>query len=158
MENGARCQACQRMHSASFIVTLSGNSYDSDALWIGKLSPLEFLAIEETKEGFSDESSNVTVIVPQSSAVTFQIGSHCHKRAQLYHRLAHFKASLILQISVCYFPHLIIFHCYHTIFCVEQKRIAFVKKRLPDDSDFALIVNTILDDNDWCSHVCCNPH
>lgn len=37
---------------------------------------------------------------------------------------------------------------------LEQKRIEFVEGRMPSTADAALIVNTLLDDNDWCSHVC----
>ena len=102
-ERGARCEACQRTHSASFVVTLSGGSYDSDALWNGNLLPLDFLSIQDSATR-AEESENPSESDPQfTSPVVFQVGSHCHKRAQLYHRLAHFKANLIMQIQVCFF-------------------------------------------------------
>ena len=43
---------------------------------------------------------------------------------------------------------------FHTGDTREQKRIEFVERRMPSTADAALIVNTLLDDNDWCSHVC----
>ena len=104
VEKGVRCEACNRAHNASFVVTLSGTPYDSEALWAGHMTPLELLAQlqdqagegeqEQTPPGASSEQEGAV------APVQFQVGSHCHKRAQLFHRLAHFKARLIVLIHV----------------------------------------------------------
>ena len=95
-EQGVRCEACKRSHTASFVVTLSGVPYDSEALWAGTLSPLEYLAIERPKNPESAEGDS------DDDQASFQLGSHCYKRANLFHQLAHFKADLIGLIHVCY--------------------------------------------------------
>ena len=102
-EGGVRCEACQRMHNASFIVTLTGPKYDSDSLWKGTMSPLDFLSLEELED--SKSVDNVNELNTKTPTEDYRIGSHCHKRAQLYHRLVHFKATLIMQIQVCYLVH-----------------------------------------------------
>ena len=73
-------------------MVLSGVPYDSEALWNGTLSPLEYLALEHPK---NQESAD------QDDRPLFQLGSHCHKRAALFHQLAHYKADLIGLIHVC---------------------------------------------------------
>ena len=90
-----RCEACKRNHTASFVVTLSGVPYDSEALWAGTLAPLEYLAVERprSQESTAEEDS--------SDHASFQLGSHCYKRANLFHQLAHYKAALIGLIHVC---------------------------------------------------------
>ena len=144
-EQGVRCEACKRNHTASFVVTLTGAPYDSEALWAGTLSPLEYLALERPKNPDSAEEDN-------GDQVSFQLGSHCHKRANLFHQLAHYKAALIGLIHVCAISSLS--HHLSSRRHSEQKRIEFVERRMPSPADAALIVNTLLDDNDWCSHVC----
>ncbi len=88
------------MHNASFVVTLTGIEYDSDALWNGELSPIQFLVRERADEKALNDTNPDSDSKP-TPTVDFRIGSHCHKRAQLYHRLAHFKANLLIQIYVC---------------------------------------------------------
>eukprot|EP01126_Amoeba_proteus_P027821 TRINITY_DN27540_c0_g1_i1.p1 TRINITY_DN27540_c0_g1~~TRINITY_DN27540_c0_g1_i1.p1 ORF type:complete len:132 (+),score=31.27 TRINITY_DN27540_c0_g1_i1:39-398(+) len=79
---GVQCDACNRKHArASYKVMLEGIPYDSRA----------FL------EGYLEKEATAKNLEPIQEV--FNVGSHCHKRTELYHRLHHYKYHLLQKVK-----------------------------------------------------------
>ena len=77
--NERSCAACQRgKDSASYCATLSGFEYDSVSFWKGAYRL-------PAQEKFTEK--------------TIYLGSMCHARSKLYHRLYHYKYTLLQKIK-----------------------------------------------------------
>jgi len=85
------CQVCERTnHPSKFIISLSGNPYDSELLWNRSVVDLEDEAHEEFKTKFQEKSFFKLIFA----------GQYCAGRVSIYHKLHHYKYRLVTSIKV----------------------------------------------------------
>lgn len=78
---GVSCDACNRSHTkATYKVVLTGIPYDSRKFMGGDLKAM-----------FVDD---------EAQEETYNVGVHCYKRTELYHRLHHYKYHLMERVQV----------------------------------------------------------
>jgi hypothetical protein len=87
---------------------------------------------------------------------SYNVGAHCYKRTELYHRLHHYKYHLMERIKVIFnsSPPTLNFYPCQTILILPKKKLDKLKKENYDDLDEASVCHTMLDDELWLRTVC----
>lgn len=110
------CQACKRRnHVTSFTVKLGGVRYDPLVLWNMDFENINAF-FEECEAPGAEEEEQI-----------YYLGSFCHKRTSIYHRVLHFPYQLLKKI---------------------RKKISMIEKQNPDIAADELM-NDLLSSQNW---------